>query len=226
MSALLPPACLALPGTLTHSPIASQSPSSCRCTRRSASSRSSPSTRSTCTTLLSTSSCSPKPVSFRFASMPFQASSLTARIDTDSQCKHCKVRWNQQQKYLKEAYELYGEVRSSPSSRDTGLRAASLIDERSLRRQDFHIVRMPLLSQEVRGTEALKKCVISPAFPSPILEFCTLTTSHTSPSGSASSSSSRTRRVRLSTCHEAAVLLFSCPAATQYPCRAVPRPCS
>ncbi|GAA6046954.1 hypothetical protein JCM3770_003448 [Rhodotorula araucariae] len=51
--------------------------------------------------------------------------------EADSACKHCKVRWNQQQKYLKEAYELYGE--------------------------DFHIVRMPLLSQEVRGTDALKK---------------------------------------------------------------------
>ncbi|GAA6063660.1 hypothetical protein JCM10212_001659, partial [Sporobolomyces blumeae] len=48
-----------------------------------------------------------------------------------STCKHCKVRWNQQQKYLKEAYELYGE--------------------------DFHIVKMPLLSEEVRGTESLKK---------------------------------------------------------------------
>ncbi|BGP57186.1 hypothetical protein JCM8202_005376 [Rhodotorula sphaerocarpa] len=51
--------------------------------------------------------------------------------ENDSTCKHCKVRWNQQQKYLKEAYELYGE--------------------------DFHIVKMPLLSQEVRGTESLKK---------------------------------------------------------------------
>ncbi|GJN92482.1 hypothetical protein Rhopal_005512-T1 [Rhodotorula paludigena] len=49
----------------------------------------------------------------------------------DSSCKHCQVRWKQQQKYLKEAYELYGE--------------------------DFHIVKMPLLSQEVRGTESLKK---------------------------------------------------------------------
>ncbi|GAA5968140.1 hypothetical protein JCM21900_001090 [Sporobolomyces salmonicolor] len=48
-----------------------------------------------------------------------------------SQCKHCRVRWKQQQKYLKEAYELYGE--------------------------DFHIVKMPLLSEEVRGTESLKK---------------------------------------------------------------------
>ncbi|GAA5973427.1 hypothetical protein JCM8115_001741 [Rhodotorula mucilaginosa] len=51
--------------------------------------------------------------------------------DDDSTCKHCKVRWSQQQKYLKEAYELYGE--------------------------DFHIVKMPLLSQEVRGVESLKK---------------------------------------------------------------------
>ncbi|GAA5859025.1 hypothetical protein JCM8547_003972 [Rhodosporidiobolus lusitaniae] len=51
--------------------------------------------------------------------------------ENDSQCKHCQVRWKQQQKYLKEAYELYGE--------------------------DFHIVKMPLLSQEVRGTESLKK---------------------------------------------------------------------
>ncbi|GAA6038404.1 hypothetical protein JCM8097_007632 [Rhodosporidiobolus ruineniae] len=51
--------------------------------------------------------------------------------EADSSCKHCKVRWGQQQKYLKEAYELYSE--------------------------DFHIVKMPLLSQEVRGTESLKK---------------------------------------------------------------------
>ncbi|GAA5874811.1 hypothetical protein JCM3774_003447 [Rhodotorula dairenensis] len=51
--------------------------------------------------------------------------------EDDSTCKHCKIRWQQQQKYLKEAYELYGE--------------------------DFHIVKMPLLSQEVRGTESLRK---------------------------------------------------------------------
>ncbi|KAL8284171.1 hypothetical protein RQP46_004920 [Phenoliferia psychrophenolica] len=51
--------------------------------------------------------------------------------DTGTNCKHCRVRWRQQQKYLKEAYELYGE--------------------------DFHIVKMPLLSEEVRGTEGLKK---------------------------------------------------------------------
>lgn len=40
--------------------------------------------------------------------------SLTLRLlvpRADSTCKHCKVRWTQQQKYLKEAYELYGEVR-------------------------------------------------------------------------------------------------------------------
>jgi arsenite-transporting ATPase len=51
--------------------------------------------------------------------------------DPDTNCKHCRVRWLQQQKYLKEAYELYGE--------------------------DFHIVKMPLLSEEVRGVESLKK---------------------------------------------------------------------
>ncbi|KAI5480043.1 arsenite transmembrane-transporting ATPase [Pseudohyphozyma bogoriensis] len=51
--------------------------------------------------------------------------------DADTNCKHCRVRWQQQQKYLKEAYELYGE--------------------------DFHIVKMPLLSEEVRGTDSLKK---------------------------------------------------------------------
>merc|ERR1711939_380731 len=46
-------------------------------------------------------------------------------------CKHCQIRWKQQQKYLREAYDLYAE--------------------------DFHIVKMPLLSEEVRGPEALKK---------------------------------------------------------------------
>ncbi|GAA5969432.1 hypothetical protein JCM11641_008115 [Rhodosporidiobolus odoratus] len=51
--------------------------------------------------------------------------------ENDSSCAHCRVRWNQQQKYLKEAYELYGE--------------------------DFHIVKLPLLSEEVRGTEKLSK---------------------------------------------------------------------
>ncbi|KAM0746782.1 ATPase GET3 [Meredithblackwellia eburnea MCA 4105] len=50
--------------------------------------------------------------------------------DAGSNCKHCQVRWKQQQKYLKEAYELYAE--------------------------DFHIVKMPLLSEEVRGSEGLK----------------------------------------------------------------------
>ncbi|KDE09392.1 ATPase GET3 [Microbotryum lychnidis-dioicae p1A1 Lamole] len=51
--------------------------------------------------------------------------------DAGSTCKHCNIRWKQQQKYLKEAYELYGE--------------------------DFHIVKMPLLSEEVRGTDSLKQ---------------------------------------------------------------------
>lgn len=48
--------------TLTHTPLDEQSPSSCRCTRRSASSRSSRSTRLTCTPSLSTSCFSPTTV--------------------------------------------------------------------------------------------------------------------------------------------------------------------
>jgi hypothetical protein len=71
-----------------------------------------------------------------------------------STCKHCQVRWKQQQKYLKEAYELYGEV--SPLS--PSLIFSILTDHP--RRQDFHIVKMPLLSSEVRGTDALKKFVL------------------------------------------------------------------
>lgn len=62
--------------------------------------------------------------------------------DADTNCKHCIVRWKQQQKYLREAYELYGE--------------------------DFHIVKMPLLNEEVRGTDALKsfsKLLIEPYSP-------------------------------------------------------------
>ena len=49
------------------------------------------------------------------------------------------MRWLQQQKYLKEAYELYGEVSLLFSQPRTYL----------TRRQDFHIVKMPLLSEEV-----------------------------------------------------------------------------
>lgn len=66
----------------------------------------------------STSSCSPKMVRSRsdVSRNDDTCSELTSACNgSDSTCKHCKVRWNQQQKYLKEAYELYGEVRSSLS---------------------------------------------------------------------------------------------------------------
>ncbi|KAH8120737.1 arsenical pump-driving ATPase [Phellopilus nigrolimitatus] len=49
----------------------------------------------------------------------------------DSNCEHCQVRYKMQQKYLNEAHELYDEF--------------------------FHIVRLPLLTEEVRGPEKLKE---------------------------------------------------------------------
>lgn len=48
-----------------------------------------------------------------------------------SNCEHCKVRRNMQQKYLAEAHELYDE--------------------------HFHIIQLPLLTEEVRGPEKLRK---------------------------------------------------------------------
>lgn len=48
-----------------------------------------------------------------------------------STCEHCNVRFKMQQKYLNEAHELYDEF--------------------------FHIVQLPLLTEEVRGPEKLKK---------------------------------------------------------------------
>lgn len=47
-----------------------------------------------------------------------------------STCEHCNVRYKMQQKYLNEAHELYDEF--------------------------FHIVQLPLLTEEVRGPEKLK----------------------------------------------------------------------
>lgn len=62
--------------------------------------------------------------------------------------------------------------------------------------QDFHIVKMPLLSQEVRGTESLKKCAASAFFPFdpdvPMTDSLRLAAP-----GSASCSSSRTSLVRM-----------------------------
>jgi arsenite-transporting ATPase len=47
-----------------------------------------------------------------------------------SDCEHCNVRHKMQQKYLNEAHELYDEF--------------------------FHIVQLPLLTEEVRGPQKLK----------------------------------------------------------------------
>jgi len=49
----------------------------------------------------------------------------------NSNCEHCQVRYKMQQKYLAEAHELYDEF--------------------------FHIIRLPLLTEEVRGPEKLKE---------------------------------------------------------------------
>ena len=59
-----------------------------------------------------------------------------------SNCEHCQVRHKMQQKYLKEAHELYDEF--------------------------FHIVQLPLLTEEVRGPEKLKtfsKMLVQPYTP-------------------------------------------------------------
>ncbi|KAF8446377.1 anion-transporting ATPase [Boletus edulis BED1] len=48
-----------------------------------------------------------------------------------SNCEHCKVRQKMQQKYLAEAHELYDEF--------------------------FHIIQLPLLTEEVRGPQKLKE---------------------------------------------------------------------
>ncbi|KAG8758167.1 Golgi to ER traffic- protein [Serendipita sp. 396] len=61
----------------------------------------------------------------------------------DSNCEHCRVRTAMQHKYLNEAYELYDEF--------------------------FHIIKLPLLTEEVRGPEKLKefsKMLVEPYKPS------------------------------------------------------------
>lgn len=50
---------------------------------------------------------------------------------TESNCEHCRVRHSMQQKYLREAHELYDEF--------------------------FHIIQLPLLTEEVRGPQKLKE---------------------------------------------------------------------
>lgn len=49
----------------------------------------------------------------------------------NSDCDHCKVRFNMQQKYVREAYDLYGE--------------------------DFHLIKLPLGTEEIRGVDKLHK---------------------------------------------------------------------
>lgn len=56
---------------------------------------------------------------------------LTKLCFIDSNCEHCQVRYKMQQKYLAEAHELYDEF--------------------------FHIIQLPLLTEEVRGPEKLKE---------------------------------------------------------------------
>jgi len=60
----------------------------------------------------------------------------------NSRCEHCDVRYKMQQKYLNEAHELYDEF--------------------------FHLIRLPLLTEEVRGPDKLSefsKMLVTPYIP-------------------------------------------------------------
>lgn len=65
-----------------------------------------------------------------FSCCSFTNEAMTLR--EDSACDHCKVRFNMQQKYVREAYDLYGE--------------------------DFHLIKLPLGTEEIRGVDKLQKC--------------------------------------------------------------------
>lgn len=67
---------------------------------------------------------------------------IASNVFTASNCEHCSVRQKMQQKYLAEAHELYDEF--------------------------FHIIQLPLLTEEVRGPEKLKefsKMLVEPYVP-------------------------------------------------------------
>jgi arsenite-transporting ATPase len=75
-------------------------------------------------------------------SVSLNDSTLIDESGIGSTCEHCQVRRNMQQKYLAEAHELYDEF--------------------------FHIVQLPLLTEEVRGPEKLKefsKMLVEPYVP-------------------------------------------------------------
>jgi arsenite-transporting ATPase len=76
-----------------------------------------------------------------------EGASFLSYFDTDrarqgSRCEHCDVRYKMQQKYLNEAHELYDEF--------------------------FHLIRLPLLTEEVRGPDKLRefsKMLVTPYVP-------------------------------------------------------------
>ena len=75
-------------------------------------------------------------------SLLFTSPVLMIPHDIASNCEHCKVRQKMQQKYLAEAHELYDEF--------------------------FHIIQLPLLTEEVRGPQKLKefsKMLVEPYVP-------------------------------------------------------------
>ena len=83
----------------------------------------------------------PKKSSWFLTYKPNPPSNRTLK-HADSNCDHCTVRYKMQQKYLAEAHELYADM--------------------------FHIVRLPLLTEEVRGPEKLKdfsKMLVTPYKP-------------------------------------------------------------